>query len=87
MEHLWTYLPFFAGQPLYDAAQISIPTLLVRGDADPTSTHADASALYDQLSSSVKRYTMIGNGAHFMIGEKKISEVHAVITGFLSESF
>ncbi len=75
----------FEGKPLYDSRAITIPTLLVRGSADPTSTHDDASRLFESLSSDVKRYTVVGNGAHFMIGENKINEVHSVITGFLTE--
>lgn len=75
----------FSGRPLYDASAISIPTLLLRGSADPTSTHDDASGLFERIGAKVKRYTIVGNGAHFMIAENKIDEVHAVVTGFLTE--
>lgn len=75
----------FSGRPLYDATAISIPTLLLRGSADPTSTHNDASGLFERIGAQVKRYVLVGNGAHFMIAENKIAEVHAVVTGFLYE--
>jgi len=75
----------FNGKPLYESRDIRVPTLLVRGSADPTSTNGDAGRLFDRLSSPVKRYVIVGNGAHFMIAEKKTSEVHAVVAGFLSE--
>lgn len=75
----------YAGRPLYNASDITIPTLLLRGSADPTSTHGDASRLFDRIGAAVKRYTIVGNGAHFMIAENKIAEVHAVVSGFLAE--
>lgn len=77
----------YAGRPLYDASDITIPTLLLRGSADPTSTHGDASRLFDRIGAAVKRYTIVGNGAHFMIAENKIAEAHAVVTSFLAEEF
>lgn len=76
----------FDGKPLYDSGGISIPTLLIRGSADPISTHEDAFRLFESLKSDTKRYTVIGNGAHFMIAEHKIKEVHSAITGFLAEA-
>ena len=77
----------FDGIPLYDSRTIRIPTLLMRGSADPVSTHEDATRLFDSLASPVKRYTIVGNGAHFMIAENKIAEVHSNVVGFLSECF
>lgn len=77
----------YNGIPLYDSHAISIPTLLMRGSADPVSTHEDATRLFESLASRIKRYTIIGNGAHFMIAENKIGEVHSGVTAFLSESF
>lgn len=59
----------FSEHPLYDPGQLSLPVLLIRGDADPTSTHADASNLFDRFASPIKRYTVIGNGAHFLVAE------------------
>lgn len=77
----------FDGKPLYDCGDISAPTLLIRGSADPVSTHEDAFGLFESLNSDIKRYTVVGNGAHFMIAENKIDEVHSSITGFLAETF
>lgn len=80
-------LEVFDAKPLYNSADISVPTLLIRGSADPVSTHDDTSRLFASLSSNIKRYTVIGNGAHFMIAENKINEVHSSIAGFLTENF
>lgn len=59
----------FSQRPLYDPAALTLPVLLIRGDADPTSTHADASNLFDRIAAPIKRYAMIGNGAHFLVAE------------------
>lgn len=77
----------FDGKPLYDCSNITVPTLLIRGAADPVSTHEDAYRLFENLKSNIKRYTVVGNGAHFMIAENKITEVHSTIAGFLAEVF
>lgn len=74
----------YSGKPLYDCSNITIPTLLVRGAADPVSTHGDAARLFEQLNSSIKHYTIVGEGAHFMIGEKSFLQVHQIINSFLS---
>jgi pimeloyl-ACP methyl ester carboxylesterase len=67
----------FKGRPLYESRDIRVPTLLIRGSADPTSTNGDACRLLESLGSPVKRYVVVGKGAHFMIAEHKIGEVHA----------
>lgn len=74
----------YSGHPLYDCRDITVPTLLVRGSADPVSTDADASRLFAGIGSDTKHYMVIGNGAHFIIGENKFREVHAQVANFLS---
>ena len=73
----------FSRRPLYDPAKIAIPTLLIRGDADPTSTRSDATGLFDRLASPVKRYVEIGNGAHFVSAERNAWQVFDEVTGFI----
>lgn len=75
----------YAGRPLYDCAAVSQPTLLVRGSSDPVSTHADASRLFEKLGSAAKQYTVVGNGAHFMVGERRLPQLQSVLTSFLTD--
>jgi pimeloyl-ACP methyl ester carboxylesterase len=42
------------GNPIYDASAIEVPTLVIRGDADPLSTHSDAFGLFEKLGSEDK---------------------------------
>jgi alpha-beta hydrolase superfamily lysophospholipase len=74
----------FNGRPLYDAAAVTLPTLLLRGAADPTSTRADALGLFDRLGSRIKRYVEIGHGAHFISAERNAWQVFDEVASFLT---
>lgn len=73
----------FNARPLYDPARISCPTLLLRGDADPTSTRTDALGLFDLIGADEKQYVEIANGAHFVSAEKRAPVVFGITTKFL----
>lgn len=61
----------FTERPIYDAAQIKVPVLILRGDADTESLDVDARGLFAKLTSArYKRYVLIGDGTHFIIAEK-----------------
>jgi alpha-beta hydrolase superfamily lysophospholipase len=71
----------FTERPLYDASKIKVPVLILRGDADQESLDADARGLFHKLTSALyKRYVLIGDGTHFINGEKNrwqlFQEVH-----------
>lgn len=55
----------FSGHPTFDAETIDIPTLLLRGDSDTTSTQADSQRLLQRLKSLEKRSITITSGTHF----------------------
>ncbi len=74
----------FTGRPLYDPAAIAAPTLLIRGADDPTSTHDDASRLFDRLGAATKQYVAIGGATHFAIAERAAARVFAAAEAFLS---
>ncbi len=61
----------FTERPIYDAAEIKVPVLILRGDADTESLDADARGLFEKLTSApYKRYVLIGDGTHFISAEK-----------------
>jgi pimeloyl-ACP methyl ester carboxylesterase len=71
------------GDPVYDAADISVPTLVVRGSLDPTVTREDALALYDELGCGDDReYTEIAGGTHFLPLERRRGALFDVVSGF-----
>ncbi|MFC2967754.1 alpha/beta hydrolase [Acidimangrovimonas pyrenivorans] len=74
----------FNGRPLYDPGAIRCPVQLLRGGADPTSTRADALALFDALGSEERQYVEIANGAHFVSAERQAPAVFAAANSFLA---
>ena len=73
----------YSGRPLYPASEIDLPTLIVRGEYDRTSTLSDAKGLFDALGSERKLYCVVGRGAHFMVSERCLPELHSIVAGFL----
>ncbi|MEM9211738.1 MAG: alpha/beta fold hydrolase, partial [Pseudomonadota bacterium] len=74
----------FNARPLYDPSNITCPTLLIRGSADPTSTRRDALALFEALGATEKTYVEIANGAHFVSAERRAPQVFAAVNAFLT---
>jgi pimeloyl-ACP methyl ester carboxylesterase len=83
LEDLWN---IFNRQPVYDAGDITVPTLVIRGHADPTSTDSDSRGLFEALDSETKRYVTIGDGSHFINLEKNAGQVFSETLLFLDGS-
>ncbi len=75
----------YTGRPVFEAKKITVPTLLIRGDHDDTSSRIGTMKLFDALGSQKKAYVEVGNGAHFVILEKQAPTVHAAVSSFLIE--
>jgi pimeloyl-ACP methyl ester carboxylesterase len=73
----------FNGRPLYDAAALAMPTLLVRGADDTTSTDSDARALLAAIPAREKQYCIIDPGSHFLLLEKNRRELYRTLGEFL----
>lgn len=75
----------FNSRAIYDASDIAVPTLVIRGDDDPTATDEDARGLYAELGSEIKRYVVIGEGTHFVNLEKHAPQLFGETLLFLHE--
>ena len=73
----------FNGHPLFDPRKLTMPTLLVRGSDDTTSTDTDARRLLAALASPRKSYCVITPGSHFLIMERNRSELYQRLNDFL----
>ncbi len=73
----------FSGRPIFDAAEIVRPTLVIRGADDPTATDADARGLTERLGSASKAYVIIEDGSHFISLEKKAPDLMEQVQLFL----
>lgn len=72
-----------SGRPMVDAAKLTMPTLLVRGAHDTTSTLADAQQFLKQIWHSGARYTEIPGGSHFLCVERNRHKLYEELQGFL----
>ena len=76
----------FNGRPLYDPKRIDIPTLIVRGCDDTTSTQSDALQLYNALKTKKKRLMTISPGSHFLCIERNAMDLFDEIDLFFKQN-
>lgn len=69
--------------PYFDAAKITAPTLVIRGDADVNGSPEDNQQLIDALGSTEKEYVEIPNGGHFLHFEKVNMQFYQAVQNFL----
>ena len=69
--------------PYFDAAKISVPTLVIRGDADTSATREDNQQLIAALGATAKEYVEIPNGGHFLQFENVNMEFYQALQNFL----
>ncbi len=72
------------GQPLYDPARLTMPTLLVRGDDDTTSTHPAAVRLLGEIASPQKQYCVVAPGSHFLCIERNRAKLYEHLNDFFA---
>ena len=75
-----------SGKPNYDAANITVPTLVVvaewDGDAVPYMAQANFASL---KNAPIKRMVMIGEGTHWVLVEKNRLQLFREVQLFLEE--
>ena len=69
--------------PHFDAAKITVPTLVIRGDADTYAEREDNQQLIDALGSTEKEYVEIPNAGHFLQFEKVNMQFYDAVQEFL----
>jgi pimeloyl-ACP methyl ester carboxylesterase len=67
----------------FDAAKISVPTLVIRGDADTNATREDNQQLMDALGTPEKEYVEIPSGGHFLHFENVNLQFYEALQAFL----
>lgn len=73
----------FNARALYDPAKLTMPTLLIRGSEDTTSTDSDARRLLGAIASDRKDYRVVAGGSHFLCVEKNHGALYAHLDDFL----
>jgi pimeloyl-ACP methyl ester carboxylesterase len=75
-----------AGKPLYDPAEIAVPTLLVHAEWDADLPNYMLYAYFEKLVNvPYKRYVQIGEGTHTVIMEKNRMQLFRAVQQFLDE--
>jgi pimeloyl-ACP methyl ester carboxylesterase len=78
IDRLWN------GVELFDPAEIRVPTLIVYGEWDVTTTTEDALRLYRALAHAPERQlTLLDRGTHIMHLELARTRLYAAVTAFL----
>lgn len=73
----------FNGEPLYDAARLTMPLLAVRGAHDTTATDSDARRLLAASAAAQKQYRVIDPGSHFLCIERHRERLYDELVEFL----
>lgn len=74
-----------AGRTYYELSRLSLPVLLLRGDADTYPTDADYRLLLAQLRHTASRYTCIANASHVLHLEQARAQVMAHFAQWLAD--
>ena len=78
------YAAWRAGQPLYDAAQIRVPTLLIKAEWDVDTPSFMARGLFASLTHApLKSCVEIGEGTHSVMLEKNRAQLFGAVQAFL----
>lgn len=78
IDRLWN------GIALFDPGEIRVPTLIVYGEWDVTTTTEDALRLYNALTHApVRQLTLLDRGTHVMHLERSRGRLYAAVAAFL----
>jgi pimeloyl-ACP methyl ester carboxylesterase len=69
--------------PHFDAAKVTVPTLVIRGDADTYAEREDNQQLIDALGSTEKEYVEIPTAGHFLQFENVNMQFYDAVQQFL----
>ncbi len=74
--------------PIWDAALVQAPTLVIRGEKDRASLHDNTYKLFQDLKNApIRRFVEISNGGHFLFRTHRYRQLQANIFSFLQEEF
>jgi pimeloyl-ACP methyl ester carboxylesterase len=75
----------FSGRPIYDAAEIGCPTVLIRGACDLTSTAQDMATLEAKIVNAPVKAITIADAGHFMQAEHAAATLHRTLLNQLHD--
>ena len=75
---------WMVGKPGYDPAAITLPTLVIVGDADSDTPPSLAREVHDHLSSRTRSFQTVPRGTHFTVFEPAREQLFAQVAEFLA---
>lgn len=72
-------------EPHFDAAKITVPTLVIRGEHDKFAKQEDNQALFDALPGDQNDFVVVPGAGHFLHFEKTAMQFYAALTEFLEK--
>ena len=72
-------------EPHFDAAKLTAPTLVIRGEHDTFAKQEDNQALFDTLSGDQNEFVVIPGAGHFLHFEKTNTQFYAALLEFLEK--
>lgn len=74
---------WMVGKPAYDPAAITVPTLVIVGDADTDTPPALGREVHSRLGSKERHFLTVADGTHFTVFEPAREQLFAKIAQFL----
>jgi len=71
-------------EPHFDAAGITVPTLVIRGETDAVASQEDNQKLFEALGSETKKYVEIEGAGHMIHFEKTNGDFYKALEDFLN---
>jgi pimeloyl-ACP methyl ester carboxylesterase len=72
--------------PEFDAAKITVPTLVIRGALDTFGSTADSQRLVEEIGSPAKKFVEIPGGSHMLPYERVSGAFFLTVQAFLEEN-
>ena len=73
--------------PMLNAAQITVPTMIIHGEYDDVADTKQLLPFFEQLPNANKRYVVVPNAGHMMMYQKGYSIFQQAVTDYFKERF
>jgi len=80
-----TYVDMCANLPVCDPAQITVPTLIMRGEYDGIASFADLIKFFERLPNPDKQFAVMPGIAHASFHQKNYAICYHILESFFSQ--
>ena len=80
-----TYVDMCANLPVCDPAQITVPTLIMRGEYDGIASFADLMKFFERLPNPDKQFAVMPGISHASFQQKNYRLVYHILLSFFTQ--